>query len=103
MLKASLAVAMPHMPGVSTPSEVQTARAAGCGWLKVFPASLLGPKWLSAVRGPFPDVEFLATGGMTFEAAHEYVSAGARIVAFGAAAVDQDRYDDLEALVKALR
>jgi 2-dehydro-3-deoxyphosphogluconate aldolase/(4S)-4-hydroxy-2-oxoglutarate aldolase len=91
---------LPHLPGVATPSEVQQAWSAGCRWVKVFPASTLGPDWFSAIRGPFPDVSYLATGGVSVDAAPGYLDAGARIVAFGASAVAADRVSALRALLR---
>jgi 2-dehydro-3-deoxyphosphogluconate aldolase/(4S)-4-hydroxy-2-oxoglutarate aldolase len=91
---------LPHLPGVATPSEVQQAWSAGCRWVKVFPASTLGPDWFSAIRGPFPDVSYLATGGVSVDAAPGYLDAGARIVAFGASAVAPDRVSALTALLR---
>lgn len=98
----SHSVGLPHLPGVATPSEVQQAWSAACRWVKVFPASTLGPTWFSAIRGPFPDVGYLATGGITLQAASDYIEAGASIVAFGAAAAAQERYERLASLVKRL-
>lgn len=76
---------MPYLPGVATPSEVQAAAKAGLTHLKAFPASVLGPDWFRAMAGPFPNIKFVATGGL--EAAHvaEYLKAGAVTVGVGSA------------------
>lgn len=103
VLESSQAIGLPHVPGVATPSEVQRAWTYGCRWVKVFPACTLGPAWFSALRGPFPDVNYLATGGVTIEAAPDYIAAGARLVAFGASAVTPERRGDLAALINELR
>lgn len=97
--ETSAAAGLPHMPGVATATEVQRARAAGCRWLKVFPAVTLGPAWFRALRGPFPDMQYLATGGVTIEAASSYLNAGARIVAFGASATENANRDALRELL----
>lgn len=102
VMARSHSVGLPHLPGVATPSEVQQAWSAGCRWVKVFPASTLGPTWFSAIRGPFPDVRCLATGGVALQAAPDYFQAGASIVAFGASAVEPERREGLASLVKAL-
>lgn len=99
VLGESLAAGLPHLPGVATPTEVQHARRAGCRWVKVFPAGPLGPAWFRAIRGPFPDVRYLATGGITIRAARDFLDAGAQVVAFGAAATDPARYADLMELI----
>jgi Entner-Doudoroff aldolase len=88
VLAASLAAGLPHLPGVGTAGEVQRARAAGCRWLKAFPAKALGPEWIAAMRGPFPDVRFVATGGLTVADAKPFLDAGAAVVALGAALAD---------------
>jgi 2-dehydro-3-deoxyphosphogluconate aldolase/(4S)-4-hydroxy-2-oxoglutarate aldolase len=88
VLAASLAAGLPHLPGVGTATEVQQAYRAGCRWLKAFPAAALGPAWLSALHGPFPDVRFVATGGLTVADAPTFLAAGARVVALGAALAD---------------
>jgi 2-dehydro-3-deoxyphosphogluconate aldolase/(4S)-4-hydroxy-2-oxoglutarate aldolase len=88
VLAASLSAGLPHLPGVATPSEVQHARAAGCRWQKAFPAAALGPAWLKAIRGPFPDVSFVATGGLKATDVTAFREAGARIIALGAALAD---------------
>ena len=88
VLAASLAAGLPHLPGVGTATEVQQARAAGCRWLKAFPATALGPAWISAMHGPFPDVRFVATGGLRIANAPAFLDAGASVVAFGAALAD---------------
>ncbi len=83
ILAASRAAGMPHLPGVATPSDVQHAVKAGCRWLKAFPASSLGSRWLRELRGPFPDVLFVATGGIDAGNAREFLDAGARSLGVG--------------------
>lgn len=86
VLAASAAAGLPHMPGVATATEVQSALAAGCHWLKAFPASVLGPAWFREMRGPFPDVSFVATGGITAVTAGGFLAAGVRAIGVGSAA-----------------
>ena len=55
----------PFLPGVATASEVMAARRWGFRELKYFPAQgSAGVKWLSDMRGVFPDVLFCPTGGI---------------------------------------
>ncbi|MFI7386079.1 bifunctional 4-hydroxy-2-oxoglutarate aldolase/2-dehydro-3-deoxy-phosphogluconate aldolase [Streptomyces sp. NPDC049813] len=86
--RASAAAGLPHLPGVATAGEVQAARGLGLGWLKAFPASVLGVEWFRAMRGPFPEVPFVATGGVDAGSAAAYLEAGARVVAVGSALED---------------
>lgn len=88
VVRASHDAGMPSLPGVSTASEVQAAAKEGLTWLKAFPASLLGTGWFPAMRGPFPDVAFVATGGMDAESAPRFLEAGVRVVAVGSALED---------------
>jgi 2-dehydro-3-deoxyphosphogluconate aldolase/(4S)-4-hydroxy-2-oxoglutarate aldolase len=83
--EASRAAGLPHVPGVATASEVQRALATGHTWLKMFPASTLGPRWLREMRGPFPEVSFVATGGIDGDNAVDYLGAGAAAVGVGSA------------------
>jgi Entner-Doudoroff aldolase len=99
VLAASLAAGLPHLPGVGTATEVQRAYLAGCRWLKAFPAAALGPAWISGLRGPFPDVHFVATGGLTIAGAPDFLAAGARVVALGAALADPDQRADIGKLL----
>jgi 2-dehydro-3-deoxyphosphogluconate aldolase/(4S)-4-hydroxy-2-oxoglutarate aldolase len=103
ILELSEQAGLSHLPGVATPSEVQQAWSAGCRWVKAFPANTLGPEWFSAIRGPFPDVRYLATGGVSLAAARSYVDAGASIVAFGASAATPERSAELASLVSDLQ
>lgn len=72
-----------HVPGVATGTEVAAALAAGATWLKAFPASVLTPAWVDAIRAPFPQASFVATGGVTADNARAFLDAGCRAVAFG--------------------
>lgn len=72
---------IPHLPGVFTASEVQSAHAAGCQLVKLFPADMLGPAYIKALRAPLDDVGFAPTGGINAKNIGDYVAAGA--VAFG--------------------
>ena len=100
VLSASLAAGLPHLPGVATATEVQHAYNAGCRWMKAFPAGALGTGWLRAVHGPFPDVAFVATGGLRAADVAEFLDAGARVVALGAALTDPDQLTSLTAVLR---
>jgi 2-dehydro-3-deoxyphosphogluconate aldolase/(4S)-4-hydroxy-2-oxoglutarate aldolase len=66
---------LPLLPGVMTPSDVIAARAAGFFALKLFPAQQAGGiGMLKALSGPFPDVMFCPTGGVTAASAPAYLA-----------------------------
>jgi 2-dehydro-3-deoxyphosphogluconate aldolase / (4S)-4-hydroxy-2-oxoglutarate aldolase len=90
------------LPGVLTPSEVGAALDAGALAVKLFPSSLVGPAYLNVLRGPFPDLRVVPTGGVTSENAAEWLRAGA--VAVGASgelcpadAIAAERWGDVVA------
>lgn len=76
-----------HLPGVLTPTEVESAVAAGCRMLKLFPADALGPGYLKALRAPLDDVEFVPTGGIGVNNLADYARAGAAAVGVGGSLV----------------
>jgi 2-dehydro-3-deoxyphosphogluconate aldolase/(4S)-4-hydroxy-2-oxoglutarate aldolase len=66
---------LPLLPGVATASEVMAANADGLSFLKFFPATAAGGvPTLKALAGPFPDVVFCPTGGITVETAPQFLS-----------------------------
>jgi 2-dehydro-3-deoxyphosphogluconate aldolase/(4S)-4-hydroxy-2-oxoglutarate aldolase len=72
-----------HLPGVFTPTEAQTAFAAGCRMLKLFPSDLTGAAHLKALRAPLDDIEFVPTGGIGLDNIAAYARAGAAAVGVG--------------------
>jgi len=72
---ACRAIALPLLPGVATASEVMAAQADGLAFLKFFPATAAGGiPLLKALAGPFPDVAFCPTGGLTPETAPQFLA-----------------------------
>ncbi|NMR21263.1 bifunctional 4-hydroxy-2-oxoglutarate aldolase/2-dehydro-3-deoxy-phosphogluconate aldolase [Cellulomonas fimi] len=90
---------LPHLPGVSTPSEIQRAVRLGLTWVKAFPATVLGPSWFTAVRAPFPLVRLVATGGISAENAPAFLHAGARVVSLGSAVADPRQLEAVRSLI----
>ena len=77
------------MPGALTPTEVLTAWEAGGDVVKIFPAGNVGgAKYIKALKGPFPQIEMIPTGGVNLETAGEFLKAGACAVAVGGELVD---------------
>jgi len=66
---------LPLLPGVATSSEVMSANADGYNFLKFFPATAAGGiPMLKALAGPFHDVVFCPTGGITAETAPQFLA-----------------------------
>ncbi|VTU45908.1 KHG/KDPG aldolase (plasmid) [Variovorax sp. SRS16] len=75
LIAASKDSSLPLLPGVMTPSDVITARAAGFTQLKLFPAQQAGGVgMLKALGGPFPDLAFCPTGGISLATAPEFLA-----------------------------
>ncbi|MCZ7582518.1 MAG: bifunctional 4-hydroxy-2-oxoglutarate aldolase/2-dehydro-3-deoxy-phosphogluconate aldolase [Deltaproteobacteria bacterium] len=71
---------VPVIPGTMTPTEAHNARLAGATMLKVFPSAVLGPDYFRLVKGPYPELRLLATGGVTLDNAAAFLQAGADAV-----------------------
>jgi 2-dehydro-3-deoxyphosphogluconate aldolase/(4S)-4-hydroxy-2-oxoglutarate aldolase len=77
------------IPGALTPSEIMQAVAYGADLIKIFPCGNVGgPKYLKALRGPFPKISLIPTGGVNASNAAEYLKAGAFALGAGADLVD---------------
>jgi 2-dehydro-3-deoxyphosphogluconate aldolase/(4S)-4-hydroxy-2-oxoglutarate aldolase len=73
------------IPGVLTPSEVMAAAKAKADFVKIFPSAQVGGvAYLRALRPPFPNVSFIAAGGVNQQNASEYIFAGAAALGIGA-------------------
>jgi 2-dehydro-3-deoxyphosphogluconate aldolase / (4S)-4-hydroxy-2-oxoglutarate aldolase len=74
VVERCLELGLPVVPGVASASEIMAALAAGLPLVKLFPAEALGGlALLRALHGPFPDVRFIPTGGLTAENAPGYL------------------------------
>ncbi|HKC41968.1 MAG TPA: hypothetical protein VKC15_20660, partial [Gemmatimonadales bacterium] len=79
------------LPGALTPTEVFEAFRAGGDMVKVFPVqSVGGAAYLRALRGPFPDIPLVPTGGVTLENLAEMFKAGAAAVGVGTELISKD-------------
>jgi 2-dehydro-3-deoxyphosphogluconate aldolase/(4S)-4-hydroxy-2-oxoglutarate aldolase len=75
LVSAASTSGLPWLPGVMTPSDVLVARAAGLYQLKLFPAQQAGGlNMLKALYGPFPEVVFCPTGGITPGTAPDFLA-----------------------------
>lgn len=82
------------MPGALTPTEVLGAWNSGAHVVKVFPCSAMGgAPYLQALRGPFPHIKLMPTGGVDATTAAAYVKAGACALGVGGKLVDQAALD----------
>jgi 2-dehydro-3-deoxyphosphogluconate aldolase/(4S)-4-hydroxy-2-oxoglutarate aldolase len=74
----------PCFPGALTPTEVVSAWQSGADMVKIFPCGPVGgPSYIRALKGPFPQIDFIPTGGVNLETTPEFIKAGAAAVAVG--------------------
>jgi len=86
-LKRNVAI----LPGALTPGEIMAAWKAGCEFVKVFPcAQLGGPDYIRALKGPFPQIPLVASGGVNQKNAGDYIRAGAAALGIGQHLIHQN-------------
>jgi 2-dehydro-3-deoxyphosphogluconate aldolase/(4S)-4-hydroxy-2-oxoglutarate aldolase len=73
------------MPGTLTSSDIMLAQRLGLEVVKLFPGSLGGPSYLKSLLGPFPEMGFVPTGGVSLENVGEWFAVGAFAVGVGSA------------------
>jgi len=76
------------MPGAFTPTEILAAWEAGADVVKVFPSDSVGPSYLKALRGPFPQIRLMPTGGVNLETLPAFIKAGACALGVGSSLVE---------------
>jgi 2-dehydro-3-deoxyphosphogluconate aldolase/(4S)-4-hydroxy-2-oxoglutarate aldolase len=70
--------------GALTPTEIMAAWEAGADFVKVFPCGQVGgAKYIKALKGPFPQIPFIPTGGVNLNTAAEFLEAGAVALGIG--------------------
>ncbi|MCP3972985.1 MAG: bifunctional 4-hydroxy-2-oxoglutarate aldolase/2-dehydro-3-deoxy-phosphogluconate aldolase [bacterium] len=87
---------IPIVPGALTPSEIAAAWDLGSSAVKLFPASLGGPEYLKAIRGPLASIPIIPTGGVSAANAAGYIEAGAVAVGIGGWLTAQDDLDEID-------
>ncbi|MCX7523169.1 bifunctional 4-hydroxy-2-oxoglutarate aldolase/2-dehydro-3-deoxy-phosphogluconate aldolase [Microbacterium sp. STN6] len=83
IIRVALEADVPVYPGGLTPTELFSAWEAGATAVKIFPAETVGPQYGSHLRGPFPDLQFVPSGGIGLEDIPRWLGAGAVAVSMG--------------------
>ncbi|GAB7187506.1 bifunctional 4-hydroxy-2-oxoglutarate aldolase/2-dehydro-3-deoxy-phosphogluconate aldolase [Kitasatospora sp. Ki12] len=81
--EAAGAAGVPVVLGALTPTEVARAVDLGAAAVKIFPARAFGPGYFKDLRGPYPDVPLVASGGVNAGNAAEFLGQGALAVCAG--------------------
>ena len=105
LARAMVATGLGVMIGALTPSEVVKSYRLGSDVVKVFPGSQGGPSYMKALRGPFPDIPMMPTGGVSAENLTDWFAAGAVAVGAGSqlcprAWAEAGRFDDITGRAK---
>lgn len=74
---------IPIFPGAFTPTEIHRAWKLGATAVKIFPAAMFGPKYISEIKGPLDKIKLLPTGGVTLENIEDFFQRGASGVGMG--------------------
>ncbi|MEJ9216908.1 bifunctional 4-hydroxy-2-oxoglutarate aldolase/2-dehydro-3-deoxy-phosphogluconate aldolase [Paenibacillus glucanolyticus] len=93
------------IPGVFTPTEMLQAQEWGADVVKIFPASVLGPKFIKDVSGPLGHIKMMPTGGIDLDNIEDYIRAGAVAAGIGGslikpAFIENESWDELTALAR---
>lgn len=102
---AMVATGLPVMMGGLTPTEVLLAHRLGSDVVKLFPGSLGGPAYMKALKGPFPHIPMMPTGGVSKENVGVWFKAGAVAVGAGSELCPREmlmagRFDEISALAQ---
>jgi 2-dehydro-3-deoxyphosphogluconate aldolase/(4S)-4-hydroxy-2-oxoglutarate aldolase len=101
LLRRAVDGGLPFIPGAMTPTEAASAWNAGATFVKLFPASAVGPAFVRELHGPLPDVQLIPTGGIDTSNAGAFLDAGAAAVGIGGA-ITRATPEERRALVAAV-
>ena len=98
--KAMVATGLGVMIGALTPTEVLQAYRLGSDVVKIFPGSLTGPSYIKALKGPFPYIPMMPTGGVSAANVGDWFAAGVFGVGAGSelcppALAKEGRFDEI--------
>jgi len=104
VVDAAVEAGVPVFPGGLTPTELLAGMQAGATAVKLFPASTVGPGYLGQLRGPFPEMLVIPSGGIGIDDAADWLAAGALAVSLGGPLIrDAFSGGDLTALTERSR
>ncbi|WP_209121634.1 bifunctional 4-hydroxy-2-oxoglutarate aldolase/2-dehydro-3-deoxy-phosphogluconate aldolase [Alkalihalobacillus sp. BA299] len=90
VVKTTLRYGKVVVPGVMTPTEMMNAMECGADMVKIFPASVLGVKFIKDVKGPFPQIPIIPTGGIDVNNVGDFIKAGVEAVGVGGTLINKE-------------
>lgn len=108
VIRATKKLGAVSIPGAMTPTETAFAWHCGADIVKLFPAGLLGPAYVKALKAPLKHIPVTAVGNITVDNCASFIEAGAAGVGVGgslvsAQLVEQGRFDEITAVARAYR
>lgn len=91
---------IPYIPGCMTLTEIQTAMKYGAEVIKAFPGSVLGTKFVHAIKAPLPQVNIMPTGGVNLENMKDWFAAGVVAIGAGSDLTGAAKNNDFAAVTK---
>ena len=88
------------IPGIATPTEAYTAIRFGAEIVKLFPSNIYGPSFVKTIKGPFPNIQIIPTGGVSLENIDKWLEAGAIAVGVGGEFTKCAKLGDFEKVKK---
>ncbi|KAA9089676.1 bifunctional 4-hydroxy-2-oxoglutarate aldolase/2-dehydro-3-deoxy-phosphogluconate aldolase [Microbacterium radiodurans] len=83
LVERAVAAGLPIVPGGLTPTELFASWSLGASAVKVFPAGQVAPGYVKDLRGPFPGIAVVPSGGVDLDGARAWLAAGAVAVSVG--------------------
>lgn len=107
VIRRTLELGLVSMPGALTPTEIMTAYNAGADFVKLFPISEMGVKYVKSVRAPISHVPMMAVGGVNEKNLKDYLDAGCCGAGIGGNLVNKQwiadgEFDKITAVAKAM-
>jgi 2-dehydro-3-deoxyphosphogluconate aldolase/(4S)-4-hydroxy-2-oxoglutarate aldolase len=78
------------IPGAFSATEIYTAWSYGADVVKIFPATVVGPRYFKDIHGPMPDIKMTPTGGVSLANAAEFIKSGACCLGVGTSLLDKN-------------
>jgi len=87
---------IPSFAGAFTPTEVHEANSMGADFVKLFPLAGIGPTYIKAIRGPLPNVRYVATNGVTVDTLGDFFAAGCSAIGLGTPLISNEDVADMK-------
>jgi 2-dehydro-3-deoxyphosphogluconate aldolase/(4S)-4-hydroxy-2-oxoglutarate aldolase len=89
VVKKCVSMEVPIFPGAFSPTEIYEAWELGASMIKLYPASVVGPAYVSAVLAPLNKVKLMPTGGIHLSNMLAFMKAGAASLGIGSELFDK--------------